>query len=468
MRNQRNALGLIISIMFVVFAAGCSQQPSASSTTEEEEPSTPVMVENVEGGSLDVKKEIVGNLVPETQANVTPKVQGELVSLNVKKGDTVQKGDVLGKIDDESLREQVELRQIGLQQAQAQLEQAKLSRQTAQNGLKSAQNQLEQANISIEQGKKGYDTGMTDSDLNVDNARIQWEDAKENVEKLANLYREGAIPYQDYQAAIDGEKQARIALEQAQLAAENSENTEDIQMLESQKKAAEIGIADAKENIKNAENSVQQAQNGVQQAQTELEQARSQLNDPVLYAPLTGEVTSISNKVGEMVSSANPFATIVSLTPATVRAQVSSEQLSLFTKGETVDVIIPSIDETREATVSYVAAASEDNGLFTVEVTLPNEDKVLKPGMVTKIAVTTSVVDNALLVPTEAVVEANDEAMIYVVENDRAVQKDVEIVEMQSDVTAVSGDFSAGDTVIVKGQGTLNDGSLVRIMEGDE
>ncbi|TDQ36109.1 efflux RND transporter periplasmic adaptor subunit [Aureibacillus halotolerans] len=464
-RTIHNRLLLVLAAT-LLFITGCTSTEGATGVQEEKR--TPVKVATIEQGNMATTKEIVANMFPNTEVNVMPKVQGQLVSVNVQKGDVVQKGAVLGKVDDKSLQQQVELNQIALQQAQTQYDAAQLAAQASQNGIDAAKNQLVQAEISIQQGKNTRLDSMSNNDLSVDQARTQWKSAQEDIETYANLYREGAVSYQEYQQVIDAEKQAKIALDQAQIAAEGAENTENVDLLEAQKNAAQIGIANAKEDVKNAANAAEQARIGVQQAQTQLKQSKSMLEDPVIYAPITGEVAAVNGKAGEMVSASNPFVTIVNLTSVTARSSVTGAQLSLFEKNQDVEVTIRALDQSFTGTVSYIAATAAENGLFTVEATVPNDQQTIKPGMVGEIVLTSNVIDDAILVPTEAVVEEGDAAYIFVVEDDKAVQKEVELLEVQSDQSAIKGDVVGGATVIIQGQNTLTDGSLIRIMEEGE
>jgi len=86
---------------------------------------------------------------------------------------------------------------------------------------------------------------------------------------------------------------------------------------------------------------------------------------------------------------------------------------------------------------------------------------------VSKILMDQNLVEEAILVPTSAIIERAGETYVYIIRNDRAVRVDVEIIEQQTDFTAVSGDLKDGDQIVTTGQMTLSPDSKVRIVDGE-
>lgn len=101
-----------------------------------------------------------------------------------------------------------------------------------------------------------------------------------------------------------------------------------------------------------------------------------------------------------------------------------------------------------------------------METQADNAKGEIKPGMTAKFIVDQEVQKDALLVPTEAIVEKNGESHVFIVKNGRAVEEAVEVLEAQSKMTAVKGNLQAKDQIVIKGQMTLSDGNKVKIIEG--
>ncbi len=88
---------------------------------------------------------VVGNLIGEATVDVVPRVAGRLDSIPVKLGDRVDKGQLVAKVEDREIREQVN-------QSEANLEVNKATVVSRENDLKVAQSALDRASTSFERG----------------------------------------------------------------------------------------------------------------------------------------------------------------------------------------------------------------------------------------------------------------------------------------------------------------------------
>lgn len=441
-------ISILIGLILIILA-GCAQ--SSDTQGDQPEPVTPVEITNVTRGDLQKEHEIFGRAMPGDSEAVIPKTSGELIELNVEKGDAVEKGQIIGKMDPESIENQIELQEIAVAQAQTQLDNAIVSKEQAQSALENAQLQRDEAARSNEED------GNTS--LAVENARIQWEQAQKNLERMEELYEAGAIPLTQLEQAQIQEQQARIAYEQAQNQAESGERSVE---------QAENAVTQAEQRLKQAEIGVEQARLQLQQARTQLQQTKNQLDNTAIKATISGIVTEVNGKEGGLVSNTQPLATIISLNPIKIQANVSADELPLFQKGEEVNVYIHPLDKAQKAVVTYISPVVGDNGMYTVEAELENNNQEIKPGMMASFQLPQTTVSDQLLVPTSAVVEQGDSAYVFIVENDRAVQKKITIIETQTAFTAIEGDLKPGDQVVIKGQLTLTDGNKVQIMKEDQ
>jgi len=77
-------------------------------------------------------------------------------------------------------------------------------------------------------------------------------------------------------------------------------------------------------------------------------------------------------------------------------------------------------------------------------------------------------IKQALILPTEAIVEESDETFIYIMKDDKAVKTKIKVKETQSDKTAIEGEVEKGDQIIVNGQLTLSDGDKVKVVNESE
>ncbi|WP_042221457.1 efflux RND transporter periplasmic adaptor subunit [Oceanobacillus manasiensis] len=184
-----------------------------------------------------------------------------------------------------------------------------------------------------------------------------------------------------------------------------------------------------------------------------------------IRASRDGEVTQLNAAEGDMVSTEEPFAVIADLAELRVNFTVTSELVPHLSTGDKRQVA--SGDEEYEAEISSVDSMPGENGLYPVQATFNNEEADLLPGIIVSMKIPEETISDAIIVPTEALNEGNGESFVYVVKENKAVRVVVEILQTQSENTAIEGDVSEGDQVIVSGHLGLTDGDQVSIAGGE-
>lgn len=184
-----------------------------------------------------------------------------------------------------------------------------------------------------------------------------------------------------------------------------------------------------------------------------------------IRASRDGEVTQLRAAEGDMVSAEEPFAVIADLAELKLNFTVTSDVVGLLKTGDTHQV--EAADKEYEAEISSVDSMPGENGLYPVQATLNNEEKDLLPGVIASMKIPEETVSDAIIVPTEAVNEENEESFVFLVKDNKAERVVVTVLETQSENTAIEGDVSEGDQVIVSGHLGLTDGDQVSITGGE-
>ncbi|NDI36394.1 efflux RND transporter periplasmic adaptor subunit [Chengkuizengella sediminis] len=393
-----------------------------------------VELENIEKGNLEVTQRLLGTVIQSSEVEVIPDINGEIINLLVNKGEVVEKGQIIVEFDSSSFEDSL------LQE---------------QNNLASANQQLENALISYEQAEQKLEDAKsgTINELDSSNLNSTWEDAQENVASMQRLYEEGAVSLQDLENAKDQEAQAKLAYDKDSL---NNEN--DVE-------SAEISL-------QQAHNSVDSAKISVSQAQLKLDQASENFNDTVIYAPSTGEITVLNVNIGDQVSTQASLMTITDVADMMIITKVTAEQKALLPVGKEVEVTTTSQDEPVKATITYISSVRSSDGFFDVELHLDEEtENNIQNGDIAQIILSTILVENEYLVPTNAVFLKEDSNYIFVVDMNSdmkiAMKREVEILNLQSDYTAIQVELAAGEQLIVDGQTLVFDGIPV-LLPGEE
>jgi len=284
---------------------------------------------------------VSGN-IEATEVDVGFKVSGRIVSRFYEEGDWVEQGKVLAKLDDEDLRNRLEVARATLMSAQARLRKLLAG---------SRPEEIKQAEASLHQ---------TQSDLK--NKQIQYD-------RMQGLYERGVIAKEAFDNA---ETTYKIAQATVQVAAENYQLVKE---------------GPRKEDIEDARAQVEQARASVKLNETQLGYA-------TLYSPISGVVLVKSGEIGEVVNPGTSILTIADVENVWLKAYIPETDLGKVKWGQDVIVTtdlrpqkeyrgrISFISSQAEFTPKQIQTEKERVTLvYRIKVDISNKDHELKPGM---------------------------------------------------------------------------------------
>ncbi|MGD2069169.1 MAG: efflux RND transporter periplasmic adaptor subunit [Gemmatimonadota bacterium] len=213
-----------------------------------------------------------------------------------------------------------------------------------------------------------------------------------------------------------------------------------------------------------------EARYGAEQAKANLQTLRERLERTVVRAPIGGVLDDRMVEVGTMVNPGAPVARIVDLDPVKITAGVPERYATDVGRGAAATVTFDVLDDQLfEGSISFVGAAvNPRNRTFPVELTLPNPGRAIKPEMVANVEVTRRELQQALVVPQEALVRVEDGYVVFVVEEQAgapvARMRPVTLGPSQRDEVVVTEGLEAGDRLVVVGQKQVAEGDRVRLV----
>ncbi len=220
------------------------------------------------------------------------------------------------------------------------------------------------------------------------------------------------------------------------------------------------------------------AKAGLEQAQAAVLSAKSTLADATVSAPIAGIIGKRYYEAGDMANPALPVATVVQMERVKVTMDATEGDIGKIRVGQDAEIQVRSFEgETFAGRVSKISPVLDPmTRMAEVEVLVNNGDKRLKPGMFARVKVITGAVENAIAVPRHAAIEKNtietiggEERIVphylaYVVEGDKAVQRELGVSYADHLQLVVTGGLQVGEALVITGQTTLRDGSPVRII----
>ena len=428
---------------------------------------TNVEIENPTQRTMKDEYMYSGKIAASKSVDVTGKVAGIVASTNAEVGDYVSAGQILYSIDDVDIRNSIKTAQTSVNTAQAGVQSAQTGVATAngatmQSQLEGAKNAITNAETGVENSKKAVE----DAEVAIQNAQMAFDRAKDEYEISKQLFNVGGIPedtlntvFNAYEQATNGLTMAKNSKVKAELGVKNAENA-----YEQAKKTYEIlSTQTMSENSRRANDALNSARAGKASAEAALNSAKQQLAYCKVKSPISGTVLTKNVNKGSM--SGGIAYTIVDLSSVDVEVNVSEMIATSLTIGTVVNINVPSLSNLKfSGAVTEIPPGANQDGTYKIKVNIPNDDGQLKSGMFAEVYFAKSTSDNAVVVPRNSVIKEGEESFVYVVDNDVATKKVVEIGIDAGDYIEIKSGINTNMKVVTKGQTYLADGDKVFIV----
>jgi|UniRef100_A0A7C3UX57 membrane fusion protein (multidrug efflux system) len=185
-------------------------------------------------------------------------------------------------------------------------------------------------------------------------------------------------------------------------------------------------------------------------------------------SPISGVVGKVYVEVGQTVGPQTPIANVANYSEwVKVKAPISDQDLRFVKKNSRAIVTLTAYpDRTFEGKVTNISPILDPfTRTATVEVTLPNPERKLLPGMACAIKLVLEEKDGVIALPLNAVF-LEGEKRVFVVENETAHLRKVEVGLIGDELVEISSGLKAGEKVITIGKERVKDGGKVRVVEG--
>lgn len=206
------------------------------------------------------------------------------------------------------------------------------------------------------------------------------------------------------------------------------------------------------------------ARNAVASAERTLRNARE---NTVLTSPISGIVTARNYDPGDMTGQL-PILTIAQVNPVKIVINVSESELSKVHKGMPATITFDTYgDEVFNGTVSLTMPTVDPaTRTFGVEVTLPNNDNRVLPGMFGRVTLNLGTA-NHVVVPDKAVVKqpGSGNNYVYVYKDGKVSYNLVELGRRMDDTYELLSGVEPGSQVVISGQAKLANGTAVDVIK---
>ncbi|HVC20964.1 MAG TPA: efflux RND transporter periplasmic adaptor subunit [Vicinamibacterales bacterium] len=405
---RRPAVLALAAALLAGLAGACAKTPA------EQPPVVTVQTAVAERASIADIVSADAVLYPLTQAAIVPKISAPVERFYVNRGQRVRAGQVLVVLEHQDLAAAAMQNKGIYEQAQAS------DAMTRQASLPA---QVQAAQLAVVTSKKTLDAQQ----------RVYTD--------RAMLLKQGAIPQRDLETAGVALAQAQSQYEQAVL---------HLNALHSVTRAQTLKAADAQ----------------LTAARGQYDAAEALLNYATIRSPIDGWVTDRPFYAGEMATAGTPLLTVMDTSSVVARVLVTEGQAARVAVGDLATLTVPGFARPVAGKVTIVSPALDPSSTtLQIWVQVPNRDGRLKPGTSVRVAIVTRTVDQAVVIPSAALLtDATGARSVMVVGRDGSAHtRAVDIGITEDGRVQITKGLTVGETVVTTGAYGLPDGTRVKV-----
>jgi membrane fusion protein (multidrug efflux system) len=193
--------------------------------------------------------------------------------------------------------------------------------------------------------------------------------------------------------------------------------------------------------------------------------ASLELDYTQIRAPIDGVVSTRYVKLGNTIDVGDPLFRVTSLDPLVAYLHVPEREYQHIVAGQVVGIEIDALPgDPITALVSRVSPIVDpQTGTFKITVEIEDSERRIKPGMFGRISVVYDVHEDALQIPRSAIIEETGSLSVFVVVDDKAVQKVVTTGYGNRGLVEVTSGLTDGEQIVTVGQASLKQDTRVTI-----
>jgi membrane fusion protein (multidrug efflux system) len=201
-------------------------------------------------------------------------------------------------------------------------------------------------------------------------------------------------------------------------------------------------------------------------ANQEVAEAEWRLAKTVIRAPFAARVTERFITLGQHLRPGDELFTVADYDPLVARIYLPERDVVSLDVGREVRITPAAATELSFTGRIRQIAPVVDTATGTVKVTVEavRPPAGVRPGAFVAIDIVRERHATALLLPRESVIRELRTAHVFVTENDTAVKRTVELGIEEGEVVEVLTGLEAGDSVVIAGQGGLDDGQRIKVL----
>lgn len=397
-----------------------------------------VTLTTVSKGTLTQSVAITGNVTANSRNEIALSPASKVIEVLVKKGQTVNKDDVLAKLDDSEYKSQLLKQSINLSNAESTL--TYITGSSSSVDKSASENSVSQAEITLE------------------NAKANYEDVNKKFEQNKILYDHGYISTNEFDASKKAVSDCSNAVSSAQIALSNAKNT-----------FSNINVATG-EKVSNQKTQIALINADIKYLNEKIESCN-------LRAGIGGKVTKMDAAQGQYPTAGDVI--IVDETSSyAVDLKVSQYDSVNIKTEQKVKIKVKGVDKEYSGAVSEIGelaektiASTDQDSKVNIKVTISDPDEKIKVGYEADADIILNEKQNVLQVSFEAVQDekSTGKKYVYVVGSNKKTEKRYIKTGLDTDyyIEVLSG-LKEGEKCVSNPDKTLVEGDTIKEAGGSK
>lgn len=405
-----------VSILALSFAiiSGCTETTPFSPDSHvvgQEQALKSVKVSKIIKQKIGDPLERTAEVQSSVQFDIITKAAGDIEQILKKRGDMVQEGEVIVKLNSGEAKFQRETASLAVKNAQDALENAK----------QKSNREMEKQKLELSNSIQKMELGLTDLIRNYNKMKNDYDIGLATKAQLYQMESQMLNARMD----LDQQKQKRNTLEPTDL-------------------------SDLEAQLKNAQISQQQ----VEQSMTNLE----------VKAPVSGLLTEMPLEEAMTLQSGAKIGVIQKLDPIIIKGQLTEVETKRMSDKTELTYYLPGTTQKYKGKISYLSKVIDpQTKAYEINLEVPNKEMTLKPGMKVLIQLTDEQDQIVMTIPTYSLVKEGDTDFVYILMGDSVEKRRVQLGRLNEPNQEVLSGVKEGELVVISGPNQLSNKEKVQL-----
>jgi RND family efflux transporter MFP subunit len=207
------------------------------------------------------------------------------------------------------------------------------------------------------------------------------------------------------------------------------------------------------------------AQADLSSAEAALSTAEQQYAYSLVTAPVSGVIANKTAVIGQVVGAGAPLMSVEDIGQVYAVVNVEQKDLGIVKQGMAAEITVDAYpDKVFAGDIQIInPAAAVANRMYRTKIKIDNSQALLKPGMFVKVSIITGKPAPVLAVPQAAIFQKQGIYQVYVLENGKAVRRQVEVGAVLGDFVEIKTGLVEKTQIITSNVNKLKDGDAVQV-----